>query len=53
MEFYENNSAEFETVNLFDNELNYTQDFEVKNAQKLLTELQKYLIAHEKLNLTA
>ncbi len=53
LEFYENNSAELKTVNLFDNELNYMQDFEVKNAQILVTELQKYLIGYGKLNRTA
>lgn len=53
LEFHENNSQEVKTVNLFDYEQNYYQDFEVKNAQKLVTEMKKYLTAHGKLDRTA
>tara|TARA_R100001369_G_scaffold32700_1_gene57360 strand:+ start:3669 stop:4175 length:507 start_codon:yes stop_codon:yes gene_type:complete len=42
LEFYENNTAVPLTVNLFNYALNYTQDYEIKNAEKLVMELQKY-----------
>ncbi len=53
LEFFENNAAGFITVNLFDYELNYTQDLEIKNAQKLVAELQKYLSSQPVLKRTA
>ncbi|HSI70489.1 MAG TPA: hypothetical protein VK941_09670 [Gillisia sp.] len=53
LEFYENNLIEPITVNLFNYDLNYTQDLEVKNAQKLVSELQKYVIAKPVLKHTA
>ena len=45
LEFYNHNSNEPVLVNIFDYDLNYTEDLEIKNAQKLLVELQKYIIA--------
>lgn len=53
LEFSENNIVESVTVNLFDSESNYTQDFEIKNAEKLVSELQKYLKAQPVLKRTA
>lgn len=53
LEFYENNSAGPLTVNLFNYDLNYTEDFEIKNAEKLVAELQKYLNAQPILKRTA
>lgn len=45
LEFYRNPLSEAVTVSLFDHDLNYTQDLEVKNAGKLVAELKKYLAA--------
>ena len=45
LEFYTRNSNETVLVNIFDYDLNYTEDLEIKNAQKLLVKLQKYIIA--------
>ncbi|MEP6261995.1 MAG: hypothetical protein ABJ092_10490 [Gillisia sp.] len=45
LQFYTHNSTEPVLVNVFDYDLNYTEDLEIKNAQKLLVELQKYIIA--------
>lgn len=53
LEFSENSIAGAVTVNLFDSEINYTQDFEIKNAEKLVAELQKYLKAQPVLKRTA
>lgn len=43
LEFFESYSATPVMVTIFDKDLNYSQDLEIKNAQKLVTELQKYL----------
>ncbi len=51
--FYQPNSEVTVTVNLFDYDLNYTEDLEIKNSQKLLVELQKYLNAAPVLKHTA
>lgn len=53
LEFSENNTSGPVTVNLFDSESNYTQDLEIKNAEKLVAELQKYLNALPVLKRTA
>lgn len=53
LEFVENSTAGAVTVNLFDSESNYTQDLEIKNAEKLVVELQKYLKAKPVLKRTA
>ncbi len=53
LEFSENNIGGAAIVNLFDSESNYTQDFEIKNAEKLVAELQKYLKAQPVLKRTA
>ncbi len=53
LEFYENDLVEPVSVNLFNYDLNYTQDLEIKNAQKLVSELQKYVIAQPVLKHTA
>ncbi len=42
LEFYEINTTSPLTVNLFNYALNYTQDYEIKNAELLVMELQKY-----------
>jgi hypothetical protein len=51
--FFQSNSDEPVMVALFDYDLNFTQDYEFKNAQKLLTELQKYAGALPVLKRTA
>ncbi|MCM4161115.1 hypothetical protein FHG64_08240 [Antarcticibacterium flavum] len=51
--FFQSNSVEPVMVNLFDYDLNFTQDYEYKNAQKLLAELQKYACAQPVLKHTA
>jgi len=43
LEFYDNNTSEIRIVNLYNYDLNYTEDFEIKNAENLVSELQKYL----------
>ncbi len=43
LEFCDNNTGEPLTLNLFNYDLNYTEDFEIKNAENLVSELQKYL----------
>lgn len=53
LEFYESNPEEIKTVILFDNDKNYIQDFEIKNAKILVNEIQKYLTAYGKLGRTA
>jgi len=53
LEFSENNTSGSVTINLFDSDSNYTQDLEIKNAEKLVTELQKYLNAQPVLKRTA
>ena len=53
LEFYNHNSKEPVVVNVFDNDLNYTEDLEIKNAQTLLVELQKYISAKPILRHTA
>lgn len=53
LEFYEIYSAAPVTVNLFDHDLCYSQDLEIKNAQKLVSELQKYLNLQPVLKRTA
>lgn len=53
LEFSENNTSGSVTINLFDSDSNYTQDLEIKNAEKLVTELQKYLNARPVLKRTA
>lgn len=53
LEFYQPNSEVPVTVNLFDYDLNYTEDLEIKNSQKLLVELQKYVNAVPVLKHTA
>lgn len=52
-EFYQPNSEIPVTVNLFDSDLTYTEDLEIKNSQKLLLELQKYVNAATVLKHTA
>ena len=51
--FYQPNSEVPVTVNLFDYDLNYTEDLEIKNSQKLLVELQKYVTSVPVLKHTA
>lgn len=53
LEFYQPNSEMPTTVNLFNYDLNYTEDLEIKNSQKLLVELQKYLNVQPVLKHTA
>ena len=53
LEFFNHNSKKPVIVNVFDNNLNYTEDLEIKNAQKLLVELQKYINAQPLLRHTA
>lgn len=53
LEFYENHLGEPVVLNLFNYELNYTQDLEIKNAQKLVSELQKYVVTQPILKHTA
>ncbi len=53
LEFYQPNSEVPVTVNLFDYDLNYTEDLEIKNSQKLLVELQKYVTSVPVLKHTA
>lgn len=53
LEFCHHNSEEPVSVNLFDYDLNYTEDLEIKNSEKLLVELQKYLNAKPVLKYTA
>ena len=53
LEFYENNTSGLLTVNLYNYDLNYTEDFELKNAENLVLELQKYLNAMPILKHTA
>ncbi len=53
LEFYENKPVGPLTINLFNYDLNYTEDFEIKNAEKLVAELQKYLNAQPILKRTA
>lgn len=53
LEFYEIYSPVPFTVNLFDHDLTYTQDWEMKNAHKLVAELQKYLVVQPVLKRTA
>jgi hypothetical protein len=53
LEFSKNNTSESVTINLFDSDSNYTQDLEIKNAEKLVAELQKYLNAQPVLKRTA
>ncbi|HSP83303.1 MAG TPA: hypothetical protein VLN72_06195 [Gillisia sp.] len=53
LEFYNQNSKEPVVVNVFDNNLNYTEDLEIKNAQTLIAELQKYINAKPVLRHTA
>lgn len=53
LEFFENNLVAPISVNLFNYDLDYTQDLEVKNAQRLVSELQKYVIAQPVLKHTA
>lgn len=43
MEFYEYPSAEPIRIVLFDYDLHYNQDLEIKNARTLMSELQKYV----------
>jgi hypothetical protein len=43
LEFYENPAAEPNIIVLFDYDLHYNQDLELKNAQILVSELQKYI----------
>jgi hypothetical protein len=43
LEFYENNTSGLLTVNLYNYDLNYTEDFEIKNAENIVSELKKYL----------
>lgn len=53
LEFYENVMAAPHTVNLFDYDLTYSQDFEIKNVQILVSELHKYVAAQPVLKHTA
>ncbi len=53
LEFFENGISGPLTVNLFNYDLNYTEDFEIKNAEKLVIELKKYLNAQPVLKRTA
>ena len=53
LEFYEYNTEVPLTVNLFNYAHNYTQDYEIKNAEKLVMELQKYLNTRTILKQTA
>jgi len=53
LEFYEDHTLTPGIVTLFDHDLNYNQDFELQNAQKLVDELQKYLIDQPLLKRTA
>lgn len=53
LEFYTDNNLAPIIVTLFDHDLNYNQDFELKNAQKLVAELKKYLSAQPVLKRTA
>lgn len=52
LEIYTDNLAP-KVLTLFDHDLNYNQDFELKNAQILLAELKKYLSAQPVLKRTA
>ena len=52
LEFYGDNYLPV-IVKVFDHDLNYNQDFEIRNTQKLVAELQKYLIAQPVLKRTA
>lgn len=45
LEFYQANSDVPIRINLFNDELNFVEDHEIENAQKLMTELQKYVCA--------
>lgn len=51
--FFRNNAEEPIMLNFYDYELNFSQDYEMKNAQKLLAELQKYACAQPVLKRTA
>ncbi len=53
LEFYENNAPGIITVNLYNYDLNYTEDYEIKNAENLVFELKKYLNAMPILKHTA
>lgn len=53
LEFFENHSKTLQTITVFDHNLSYSQDFEIKNAQKLVDELQKYLNVQPLLKRTA
>tara|TARA_R100000935_G_C2792376_1_gene146577 strand:+ start:102 stop:530 length:429 start_codon:yes stop_codon:yes gene_type:complete len=53
LEFFENGISGPIMVNLFNYDLNYTEDFEIKNAEKLVAELKKYLNAQPLLKRTA
>lgn len=53
LEFYDHFSPVPVIVNLFDDHLNYLQDFELKNAQNLVAELQKNLTLQPVLKRTA
>lgn len=53
LEFYESNTSSISMVNLYNYELNYTEDFEIKNAENLVSELNKYLNAMPILKHTA
>ncbi|SFG22159.1 MULTISPECIES: hypothetical protein [Salegentibacter] len=53
LEIYEQNSLDFQVITLFDHDLNYNQEFELNNAQKLALELRKYLSTQPYLRRTA
>ena len=53
LEFHLHNLTGPVIVNIFDYELNYTEDLEIKNSQKLLVELKKYINAIPVLKHTA
>ncbi|MDT0689978.1 hypothetical protein RM549_09300 [Salegentibacter sp. F188] len=53
LEFYNCNSLAPLIVTVFDHDLNYNQDYELKNAKDLVGELQKYLNALPVLKRTA
>ncbi len=53
LEIYENYTSGIVTVNLYNYDLNYTEDFEIKNAENLVLELKKYLHAMPILKHTA
>ncbi len=53
LEFYTDNYLAPIAVTVFDHDLNYNQDFEIRNTQKLVAELQKYLSVQPVLKRTA